>query len=644
MLLRVLLLSSLPSILAVNFPFEEVQLTDADISSNSDVQFGGNNSEAAIEGCKYIPGDDEWPTEAEWARLNDTLGGALLKPKPLASVCYAGPDYDARKCSTLQRTWTSAALHANDPISIMSQWPSGHSCVPTSNPNSTCTQGGWPVYVVNATTVRHIQAGVNFARNRNIRLVIKNSGHDFSGRSIGGHSLSIWVHNLKDFAYHPTYTASNYTGRAVSYAGGYQAQDAQVEMARHNMTFIVAGGPTVGIAGGFLQSGGHSGYTSFYGMAADRVLSLQAVTADGRLVTASADENEDLFWAFRGGGAGTYGIITSVVVQAFPNLPRASGSIQFSTVASGNTPGVDVETFWRGVQANWAYGPAICSEGGLGYNFIRHTPSGNGTSGYTFQTSISLNNRTAPQYRTFIRPLLLELRALGIPVPLPSNLTIRSTLSPSPPPFSPPSLTPRTPSDTTTNTLIASRLFQLSNHAPGAPLTAMSNSIRHLVETSGGAYEFHGMHYSPTLAAAGHPSNAVHPAFRTTIMHAQAYRPDEWWDGTSPVGTWDARTQRHERLQRYLQTWRDITPGSGSYMNEGDITGEPDPVGAFYGGEERYERLRGVKRRWDPRGVFWTVRGVGSEGWEVRGEDEEGEDGGLGVRRQDGRLCLKGAD
>jgi hypothetical protein len=55
----------------------------------------------------------------------------------------------------------------------MSQWASGMTCVPTKNPDSTCIQGGFPVYTVNATTVRHVQMAVNFARNKNIRLVVK---------------------------------------------------------------------------------------------------------------------------------------------------------------------------------------------------------------------------------------------------------------------------------------------------------------------------------------------------------------------------------------------------------------------------------------------------------------------------------------
>jgi FAD/FMN-containing dehydrogenase len=162
------------------------------------------------------------------------------------------------------------------------------------------------VYVVSATTTRHIQLAVNFARNNNIRLVIKNSGHDFNGKNIGGYALSIWTHNLRGMTYIANYSSSTYTGRAVAYAAGTQSYEGSALMRKENMTMLVAGGSTVGIAGGFLQGGGHSGFTSLYGLAADQVLALTAVTADGRVVGMSEGVNGDLFWAFRGGGGGMF--------------------------------------------------------------------------------------------------------------------------------------------------------------------------------------------------------------------------------------------------------------------------------------------------------------------------------------------------
>jgi hypothetical protein len=134
----------------------------------------------------------------------------------------------------------------------------------------------------------------------------RGGGHDFNGKSIGGHALSIWVHNLKGLTYYSNFSTNSYTGRAVALGGGMKANDARSAMIinRSNATILTAGGANVNLAGGFFQGAGHSTYTSYLGLAADHVLEINAVAADGRVVTANAERNADLFWAFRGGGGG----------------------------------------------------------------------------------------------------------------------------------------------------------------------------------------------------------------------------------------------------------------------------------------------------------------------------------------------------
>jgi hypothetical protein len=97
--------------------------------------------------------------------------------------------------------WTKAPFHAADPISIDYPLWSNDSCIPiypngtsiTGDPSAGsrgCTIGDYPVYVVNATEAKHVQAAFAFAKKWNIRLNVKNTGHSFSGRSIGYGSLS----------------------------------------------------------------------------------------------------------------------------------------------------------------------------------------------------------------------------------------------------------------------------------------------------------------------------------------------------------------------------------------------------------------------------------------------------------------------
>lgn len=150
------------------------QLTPRDAASFEAVAFANTNAAVSRLRCKAFPGDPTWPDEKEWAQLNRTLGGALLKPLPPASVCYrTSPNFDAEACDFLVRNASRTSFYLDDPLTVLTQWPQGNTCLLSQSQTGNCTQGGFPVYVVNATTVKHVQAAVNFARNKNIRLVIK---------------------------------------------------------------------------------------------------------------------------------------------------------------------------------------------------------------------------------------------------------------------------------------------------------------------------------------------------------------------------------------------------------------------------------------------------------------------------------------
>ncbi len=120
---------------------------------------------------------------------------------------------------------------------------------------------------------------------------------------MGAGSLSIWTHHLKAFEYLPRYTQGNYSGRAAHFASGLETWELNNAMVDNdNVTLVGAGVRSIGANGGWFASGGHGILTSFYGLAADQALEVHAVTADGRFVVANPTTNEDLFYAFRGGG------------------------------------------------------------------------------------------------------------------------------------------------------------------------------------------------------------------------------------------------------------------------------------------------------------------------------------------------------
>ncbi|KAF1810771.1 FAD-binding domain-containing protein, partial [Eremomyces bilateralis CBS 781.70] len=79
----------------------------------------------------------------------------------------------------------------------------------------------------------------------------------------------------------------------------------------------------VGTIGGWAQAGGHNPLSREYGMQADNIVEFEVVLADGTFVKASECSNPDLFWALRGGGGSTFGIVTAATVKVYPTPPMA---------------------------------------------------------------------------------------------------------------------------------------------------------------------------------------------------------------------------------------------------------------------------------------------------------------------------------
>jgi hypothetical protein len=144
-----------------------------------------------------------------------------------------------------QETWIELiTCRIEDPTSIRSVLFQGMTCLPPTftgyflGLNSSCSVGGYPEYVVKATTVAQIQLAVNFARERNLRLVIKNTGHDFGAKSVGKGSLSIWTHFLKDKKFIEKYETKDYVGPAAKLGAGVQAAEANAFSKEHGVTLI----------------------------------------------------------------------------------------------------------------------------------------------------------------------------------------------------------------------------------------------------------------------------------------------------------------------------------------------------------------------------------------------------------------------
>jgi hypothetical protein len=108
------------------------------------------------------------------------------------------------------------------------------------NQSTTCSLGGYASYSVNVSNVAQIQLALNFARNTNVRFVVKNTGHDFADKSIGAGALSLWTHNLKDLTYIKDYSYGSYKGPAFKVAAGVHTEDVYLAAEKNDVS-VVAG-------------------------------------------------------------------------------------------------------------------------------------------------------------------------------------------------------------------------------------------------------------------------------------------------------------------------------------------------------------------------------------------------------------------
>lgn len=605
---------------------ETLQLTDAVIDrlasdkatveyaeyfafDNSSVANPAHVRRAASAACKTFPGDATWPKKAVWDIFNALLGGALIPTKPVAASCYDSTwgKKDPARCADVSTNWTNAYFHTDDPTSNM--WPiyQGRTCMPKNDTTGkSCTLGGFPEYSVKITNVAQIQLAVNFARAANLRLIIKNTGHCFLGKSTGAGALSLWMHNMNKIDFIQDYEGPGYSGPALKLSAGVLVRHVYEAAEKHGVTVLGAVSWSVGYAGGMITGGGQNPLAGIYGMAADHVVAFQVVTADGRFITVSEDSNPDIFWALRGGGGGTFAIVTSVIIRAHPRLNVVGSS--FYLDATNNS----LEAFWDGVEKYYEFFLDWAEAGFYSFFIMGNTPAPFLSARYIFAP-----NHTLESYNKVVKPFFDYLDAKNINLTQPHIAKAHSSFYSAYQaawgvnPF------PIGRDDSMAGSrIIPKRNFQEKFNQTFALIKEHVSTGKHLL----------GYHKAPKKYA--NANNAVHPAWRECGMF-MVTSTNKSLDHSTPEALAIASKDLQENI---LQPWRDISPvseGGGTYLNEAHVD-EKDWQESFYGGY--YPRLSEIKRKWDPNDVFYATTAVGSERWKV-------EDGEQGVQTQNGRLC-----
>src|SRR5262245_58990446 len=205
------------------------------------------------------PSDPQWPTAATWEKLNQSVGGNLLRPQALLAPCTAEPNGVA--CTDLMKNLNNP-FYLGDQVSgtQVSGWLDAWTPAPSA-------------YAVAAREPGHVAAAVNFARQHNLRLVVKGTGHSYLGTSNAPDSLLIWTRAMNKVTLHDAFVGDGCQGKAspvpaVTAESGAVWIDMYHAVTTEGGRYVQGGGCTdVGVAG-LVQSGGFGSFSKGFGSAA----------------------------------------------------------------------------------------------------------------------------------------------------------------------------------------------------------------------------------------------------------------------------------------------------------------------------------------------------------------------------------------
>ena len=562
-------------------------------------------------------GQPGWPTEAEWQQFGARLSaGALMPVRSPWPACIASPAGD--ECKRMFQHAKNPYFLGDEPAMTQTL---GWAGAWTSSPSA---------YAVAANSTADVAAAVNFARERRLRLAVKGGGHSYQGTSNAPDSLLVWTRRMKQVALHDDFTPQGCVGvtptaRAVSVGAGALWAHAYDAVTTRGGGYVQGGGcMTVGVAG-LVQSGGFGSFSKAFGLAAGNLLEAEVVTADGVTRIANACMHPDLFWALKGGGGGSFGVVTRLTLRVH-ELPETFGAVNFTVRA--NSP----EAFRRliamaidlyaGSLMNPHWGEQIRLRPGNIMNVamvfqgmeraqavaawqpfldaVERAPQ-------DFSMDFAPLKIVSTSARTFWSPTLIK-RALGF---------IRRDERPGAPEG---------------NVFWPGDEGQAGQFLHGfqsawLPAALLQPGQRaELVEAlfAGSRHWALSLHFNkglagaPAQAIAAARDTAVNPAvldaFALVICAASEQPAYPGVKGHEPDAAL-ART-RAEAIERAMAELRKLVPQPGSYVSESDYF-ERSWQQSFWGAN--YARLSAIKQKYDPDGLFFVHHGVGSERWSADG-------------------------
>jgi len=579
-------------------------------------------SAAGASARRVRPGDAGWPSAAAWQQLQQRVEGRLLKLDAPFAACAASVDAPAcgAALDTLKNTF---AIGDQPALTQTSGWLDAWSSQPSA-------------YAVVARTTADVVAAVNFAREHHLRLVVKGGGHSYQGTSDAADSLLVWTRQMNEATLQDAFVAQGSSAApqpAVTLGAGAMWIDAYDAVTTRGGRYVQGGGcTTVGVAG-LVQSGGFSNFSKAYGTAAAGLLEAEVVTADGQVRIANAGSNPELFWALKGGGGGSVGVVTRLTLRT-RELPEHFGAVFFSVKAASDQAYraliAQMMAFYAGAlfKPQWGEQIGFNSDNKMDVSMVFHGLNQQQAEAAWAPFLAWLRER--PEY-SFDKPF----RALALPARQFWNVAFFKQHAPG---------------------------FMVADERAGAPahhgvwkgdaaeagwfihgyqsawlpaslladdgqaqlVDALFRSTRHWRV---------GLHFNKGLAGAPAADIAAarDTAMNPDVLDAFALAIIAGGDGARypgmPGAKQDAAAQalrgreRAASIGRAMGELRKAAPKAGSYVSESDYFIK-DWQRAFWGAN--YERLARAKRQYDPHGLFFVRHGVGSEAWSDDGFTRKG--------------------
>ena len=465
-----------------------------------------------------------------------------------------------------------------------------------------CAQGNVPDYYIDVRHVSDATKGLAFATKYQIPIVVKNSGHDYKGRSAAPYSLALWTYNYQseitltnDFI---PEGCTNSMGNVVTFGAGQAWEDIYCFSEQHNITIPGGSSETVGAAGGWITGGGHSAISPVFGLGVDNVQQFRVVLPNGNYVTANRCQNQDIFFACRGGWwryfwrhygdvyAGLPEIfspgISLLILHRSPSLTSLCQFVSFPFPSLGPTEQYRLVEILVSHANEWA------SQGWGGYGYPAGQRSSNG-----MQFINPLLNAT--EARESLKPLVDFASSLGY--------SANFVTYPSWCPLYREHVFGGLGSHSSIGATMSSRLIP-SWHFEGKESQTRLTEVLSQSTNHSSHINISLMVLMVTPWRTPDSDSSVTPAWRHATWHVISTTV---WDPTN-VTAGDVE-QRFKAVRESLKQLRDLTPEGGAYLNEAD-TFEQDPPTAFWGADN-YAKLLDIKKELDPQNLMQVHQGVG---------------------------------